>query len=225
MAIRNIRGRIAYLNPARQETGREWFSITVYADGARTARCQCHFDDVSLVRDVTLTLRPDFRPVDAYLRINHLGKPQGAGWFRFGSDAVRCSAIDANGLETNKQRSYAGPVPAFGAHPILNDGLWTALYDFAAAGTQRLKDCITYSKEMIGNESIGLETFDLDLSYAGEETVEVPAGRFLCRAFSAHIVGLEAPFKLWTWSDDFIIVKETWSQMPDSFELAELHIN
>ena len=89
MAIRNIRGRIAYLNPARQESGREWFSITVYPDGSRTARCQCHFDDVSLVRDVTLTLRPDFRPVDAYLRINHLGTPQGAGWFRFASDAVR----------------------------------------------------------------------------------------------------------------------------------------
>ena len=78
---------------------------------------------------------------------------------------------------------------------------------------------------MIGNESIGLETFDLDLSYAGEQEIEVPAGRFRCRAFSAHIVGLDAPFKLWTWSDDYIIVKETWTQMPGSYELAELSID
>jgi hypothetical protein len=223
MKTRNIRGRIAYLDPARVETGREWFSVSVYPDGARTLRCECHFDDFELVRDVTMTLGADFRPIDAYLRINHQGRPQGAGWFLFGGGTVRCSAVDAAGVQSNKTRAYVGPSPAFGAHPILNDGIWTALFDLKSPGvTQRLVGCITYSKELIGNESIGLETFDLDISYAGDQEIEVPAGRFLCRAFSAHIVGLEAPFKLWTWSDDYIIVKETWTQMPGSYELAEL---
>ena len=80
MTQHNTRGRIAYLDPARNETGSEWFSVTRYADGSRTARC----------------------------------------------------------------------------------------------------------------------------------------------AFSVQLVGLAAPFRISTWSDDCIVVKETWAEMPGSFELAEL---
>jgi hypothetical protein len=225
MPRHDIRGRIAYLDLARQETGSEWFSVSRHPDGSRTARCECHFDDVGLVRDVTLTLGPDWRPIDAYLRINHQGRALGAGWFRFGADEVTCHSIDADGRPQQHRRAHTGPVPAFGAHPILNDGFWPALFDLSRPHeVQRLAHAITYSKEMIGNERIGIETFDLDLSYHGEEDVTVPAGTFRCRAFSAQLIGLEAPFRLWTWSDDFIIVKETWAQMPASFELAELQV-
>jgi hypothetical protein len=86
MPRHDIRGRIAYLDLERCETGSEWFSVSRYADGSRTARCECQFDDVGLVRDVTLTLGADWRPIDAYLRINHQGRALGAGWFRFGAD-------------------------------------------------------------------------------------------------------------------------------------------
>jgi hypothetical protein len=223
--MRNTRGRIAYLDLAGRETGREWFSITRFADGGRTARCECHFDDVALVRDVTLTLGPDWRPRDAYVHIHHQERSLGAGWFRFSADAVHCHAIDAQGVPRSRSLTHWGPIPAFGAHPILNDGYWAGLFDLRRPHeTQRLAGCITYSKEAIGNETIGLETFDLDLRYAGEEDVVVAAGTFRCRAFSAHLIGLAEPFKLWTWSDDYIIVKETWAEMPASYELAELVI-
>lgn len=225
MPRRDIRGRIAYLDLERRETGSEWFSVSCYPDGSRTARCECHFDDVGLVRDVTLTLGPDWRPVDAYLRINFQGRSFGAGWFRFAADAVTCESIDPDGRPQHHRRAYDGPVPAFGAHPILNDGFWTALFDLSRPReVQRLAGSITYSKEMIGKETIGLETFDLDVAYLGEEEVTVPAGSFRCRAFSAQLLGLEAPFRLWTWSDDYVIVKETWAQMPNTFELAELTV-
>ena len=91
--------------------------------------------------------------------------------------------------------------------------------------TQRLDGCITYSKEQIGKERVGIEPFDLELRYRGIEAVNVPAGRFECRHFEALIIGLEAPFNLWVWSEDYLIVKETWAERPgESFVLAELAV-
>ncbi len=219
----NTRGRIAYLDLQRNETGREYFSITRYRDGGRTFRCECHFDDLELVRDVTLTLGPDWRPLDAYLRINHQGKALGAGWFRFSGDEVIGTALDAQGAQHKFTHAYSGATPAFGAHPIINDGLWTALFDMRRPdAVQRLSDCITYSKETVGKEAIGIETFDLDISYRGMEEITVPAGKFNCRSFAVQLLGLKAPFMLWTWGDEHLTVKETWADMPFTYELAEL---
>ncbi len=219
----NVRGRIAYLDLDRNETGCEYFSTTRYRDGSRTVRCECHFNDLELVRDVTLTLGPDWRPLDAYLRINHQGKALGAGWFRFASGEVICTALDAQGAQHKFTRTYTGAAPAFGSHPIINDGLWTALFDMRQPNTvQRLSDCITYSKEIVGKESIGIETFDLDISYRGMEEISVSAGKFNCRSFAVHLLGLKAPFMLWTWGDDHLTVKESWAEMPFTYELAEL---
>ena len=222
MTSASARGRIAYLDDRRRETGNEYFSFTRYPDGSRTVRAECHFDDIQLVRDVTLTLGPDWRPRDAYLRVNHLGHSLGSGWFRFGANAAHCHCVDANGDYHEFVRHYTGSVPAFGAHPIVNDGLWTALFDLRRPNeTQRLTDCITYSKEAVGNASIAIETFDLDIRYLGEAQLQVPAGRFQCRSFSVQLLGLEAPFLIWTCSDDYVVVKESWAQMPFTYELAE----
>jgi hypothetical protein len=153
----STRGRIAYLDLQRKETGNEYFSVTRYADGCRTVRCECHFNDIGLVRDVTLNLDPDWRPNDAYLRVNHGGKTLGAGWFRFGNGEVHCDAIDGTGKHQHFSRPYAGGKPAFGAHPIINDGLWTALFDMRYPHkVQRLADCITYSKEVVGRSLLPL---------------------------------------------------------------------
>ena len=223
MAGSTIRGRIAYLDRQRTETGSEYFSFTRYSDGGRTVRCECHFNDIELVRDVTFTLDAQWRPIDAYVCINYRSKALGAGWFRFGGGHVNCDAIDDENLHRHFARAYSGAKPAFGAHPIFNDGLWTALFDMRRPKeVQRLTDCITYSKQAVGQESIGIETFDLDLHFLGLEDVVVPAGRFSCRSFAVHLVGLKSPFMIWTHGDDHIIVKETWDELPFTYELAEI---
>lgn len=162
MPRHDIRGRIACLDIKRHQTGSEWFQVSRYPAGSRTARCECHFDDVGLVREGTLTLGADWRPIDAHLRLNHQGRALGAGWLRFGADEV----TDIEGRPQRHRRAHGGPVPAFGAQPILNDGFWTARFDLARPdAVQRLADSITCSKEMIGNARIAIETFDLDVSY------------------------------------------------------------
>ena len=71
---------------------------------------------------------------------------------------------------------------------------------------QRFPGCVTYSKEMIGKEKLGIERFDLAIRMLGQESVTVPAGVFDSRHFEVLIEGLAAPFHIWTTGDDHILV-------------------
>ncbi len=193
-----------------------------FADGSRAVRCECRFDDADLVRDLTLNLDADWRPRDAYLALRYGGQSLGAGWFRFDAHGVHCATIDGEGAPRELYLALPARASAFGAHPVLNDGLWTALFDHARpAVAQSVKHGVTYSRHPIGQEQIGLEPFELELHYRGEETVSVAAGRFECRHYSVQMRGLEAPFELWVMGEDSIVVRETWAGLPASYELAE----
>ena len=72
---RRIRGKLHYTSdkPGRKgvERGREYFTITVNGDGRRTLRAYTEIDDApNVMRDVTLSLRPDWKPSDAFVRIS-----------------------------------------------------------------------------------------------------------------------------------------------------------
>ena len=222
--VRNIRGRIAYLRHGGQTAGREFFSVSVFPDGTRTLRAECHFDIEDLVRDVIFTLDRRWQPIDAYLRVAQSRRFLGSGWYRFDDGGTTCEALDSHQQHVTHVKNAVRRPPSFGSHPIINDGIWPAVFDLSRADSmQRFDGCITYSKEQIGKESIGIDTFDLEITYHGMQTIQVAAGSFDCRHFEALIVGLAAPFKLWTWSDDYIVVKETWAELPGhSYELAEL---
>jgi hypothetical protein len=51
---------------------------------------------------------------------------------------------------------------------------------------QPFRGCITYSKQQIGSATIGIETFDLELSYWGIESLTVSAGRFAPRSLDTR---------------------------------------
>ncbi len=221
---RNFRGEIAYLRDGSVRTGREWFSTTVYPDGTRTMRAECHFENSDLIRDVTFTLDASWRPVDAYLRVSQSRRFLGSGWYFFGDRGTTCEAMDASLNRQHYQLASDSRTPACGYHPISNDAVWTALFDLSRRDEmQEFPGCITYSKEQIGNERIGIETFDLQIRHLGDRRVAVPAGTVDAQQFAVLIKGLDAPFMISTWSDDYVLVKETWEQMPgESFELAVL---
>jgi hypothetical protein len=221
---RSFRGQISYRLEGAKPTGHEWFSTTVFPDGSRTIRCECHFWRDDLVRDVTFTLNRHWAPIDAYLRVARSNAFLGAARYDFADRTVVMHGIDADAEPVHLEQVVERPVPACGFHPIYNDALWTALFDPARPGeVQRFPGCVTYSKEMIGKEKLGIERFDLAIRYLGRESIAVPAGGFDCRHFEVLIEGLETPFHIWTTSDDHILVRERWAQMPgESFELAAL---
>jgi hypothetical protein len=224
---RSFRGQISYRLAGAAPTGHEWFSTTVFPDGSRTVRCECHFWRDDLVRDVTFTVDRTWRPVDAYLRVARANAFLGAARYGFSGRRVVVDGIDAEGKPSHLQQDLELDVPACGFHPIYNDALWTALFDLRRPNdVQRFPGCVTYSKEMIGKEKLGIERFDLAIRLLGQESVSVSAGVFDSRHFEVLIEGLDAPFHIWTTGPDHILVREQWAQMPgESFELAALEFD
>lgn len=224
---RSFRGQISYRMAGAAPTGHEWFSTTVFPDGSRTVRCECHFWRDDLVRDVTFTVDRTWRPIDAYLRVARSNAFLGAARYGFSGRRVVVHGIDAEGKPSHLQQDFELEVPACGFHPIYNDALWTALFDHSRPDdVQRFPGCVTYSKEMIGKEKLGIERFDLAIRLLGHESVSVPAGVFDSRHFEVLIEGLDAPFHIWTTGQDHILVREQWAQMPgESFELAALEFD
>ena len=72
---RRIRGKLLYTSDhaGREgtERGREYFTLSVAADGRRTLRACTEIDDApNVLRDVTLSLRSDWTPEDAFVRLS-----------------------------------------------------------------------------------------------------------------------------------------------------------
>ncbi len=103
MAIphRRIRARIHYTSdkPDRkgQERGREYFTITVHADGRRTLRAYTEIDDApNVMRDVTLSLGADWRPTDCFVRLSVGDQMMGTSWFQFTDTEAICEGYTVN---------------------------------------------------------------------------------------------------------------------------------
>jgi hypothetical protein len=224
---RSFRGQISYQIAGAKPTGHEWFSTTVFPNGSRTIRCECHFWRDDLIRDVNFTVNQDWRPIDAYLRVARSNTFLGAARYGFFGRQVVVDGIDAQGAPTHLRQELELEVPTCGFHPIYNDGLWTAMFDITKPDiVQCFPGCVTYSKEMIGREQIGIERFDLAIRLIGHEPLSVQAGRFDTRHFEVSIKGFDSPFHIWTTGADHILVREQWSQMPgESFELAALEFD
>ena len=80
----NTRGKILYTSnkPERlgQERGREYFVISVHADGARTIAAHCEIDDrPAVMRDITYSLDADWMPTDCFVRLSVGNRFMGSG--------------------------------------------------------------------------------------------------------------------------------------------------
>ena len=76
------RGKISYLSTeaARggEERGRERFHMSFAPNGRRTVSAVCEIDDApDVLRHAVLTYDSDWRPVEAFVRIDVAGAPMG----------------------------------------------------------------------------------------------------------------------------------------------------
>jgi len=95
MKHRTTRGAIRYTSnkPERlgKERGREYFSITRQADGARILHAHCEIDDEpNVVRDVVLALDGQWNPTDCSVRLTVGDRYEGTGFMRFADGHAEC---------------------------------------------------------------------------------------------------------------------------------------
>lgn len=245
-AHRTIRGRLLYTSrqPGREgrERGREFFALTVHADGARTLHAHCEIDDApAVIRDVTLALGAHGRPTDAAVRLSVGDRFVGSAWFRFGARELECEAYTALEGRVSQRAAVAAPIGMFGTHPIQADSLLVALADRALGprpqGFPELWMCSLDHRGATGPLLMRHPT-GLRLAFLGEERVKVAAGEFDAWRFAIgddaardaadgetrNEPGRHPPYELWCTADgDFVVLKAQVSgYMMTAYELVEL---
>ena len=216
---RRIEGRIAYRAADGAELGREHFDLSSHA-GGHVMRALCVLDDVDLLRDVTLSMDADWRPLDGYCRLTRAGVNEATLWFRIDDDGVR---VDAD-LHGQRQPSQHVPTEArlayLGLHPLQGDALIVARRGTDRPGEFVPIETVTNSISPNGDEAVGATRMQIDVAYVGMEEITVTAGRFAARRYALRWRADWPAADLWVREDDCLFLLMRWSMIPSWYELA-----
>lgn len=202
--------------------GREHFSLTVFADGTRTLRAVCVFEDVGLVRDVTYTLDSAFRPLECYVRLAYQTKPVGSGWFRFTPTAAEAEAFTLAEGRVRQRFALSEPVRAFGTHPICSDMLRLAHVRTDRPGeAQDLTGCMNSSGLAYGESGPLLRPRSYRYTYRGPESLTTDAGTFATEAFTWHVREGKT-LHLWTMKPHYLPVRLYFPEGRKIYDLVSL---
>jgi hypothetical protein len=239
-----IRGRIRYTSnkPERlgQERGREHFTITVHTDGSRTLRAVSEIDDPpAVLRDVTLSVGPDWQPRDAFVRLTVDDRFAGSSWFRFDGFSIECEGYTAREGRISQRLVLEGPPCTFGAHPIQGDAWHLNIVDLSRGPHWQIYPRLVMSSldhrgatgPMLVRHPIGLR-----LAFVGRERLSIAAGTFDALHFrygprpgeepadTANTPTRHPPYEIWCTDDGhYVFLKgEVGGYMMTAYELVEL---
>ena len=220
------RGLISYRGPDGTERGREWFHVTVAPDGGRTMRTVSEIDDSGILRDVVLTLGPDWLPRDALVRVSVHDEPVGTGWFTFEQDQAHAEIRSTELGQVRQTVATDGWTPMFGAHQVAGDGWQAALLgrDQADGDRKQVTGILISSPLPNGASGPMLASTTIVAERLGPETITVPAGTFDTVRYRFSPDGLEAE-DVWVLPDDWTLVRSSWARYTTTYELAELDRN
>lgn len=224
---RRYAGRVSYRHDTRGETGREWFSVTVGANGERTLRAECQMDDERLQRDVVYTVDADWRPLDAYVRLAVDGRQTGSAMFRFDANGATCSGVNAADGAFRQRVDLPRHPTLFAPHPVVSDAWQAAAWPVGRPpGRIRLEHCTNSSSRPDGGSGPRLEVVYKDLEYVGQGRCETPVGGFTAEHFRIHpVMGAMAawpPLELWVTPRDRLLLRLRWELLQSTYELVEL---
>lgn len=216
-----VRGRLAYLGPDGTERGREWFHVTTGADGSRTMRSVAEIDDSQILRDVTLTVGADWRPLDSYVRVVVADELVGSAWFRFSAQGAVADADSVRLGRIHQEVDTDGRAPMFGAHQVAGDGWQAALVPPGVTGPVRVEGVLLSSPLPNGASGPMLDVTAMTVERLGTEQVTTPAGTFETVHVRVTPDGLDAE-DVWVLPEDNTLVRSVWGHYGTTYELVEL---
>lgn len=228
---RRYRGKILYIGDTTGERGREWFTVTVEPDGTRTLRAESEIDTAEInktrvLRDVTMTLDGQWRPLDAFVRILIDDRFGGSTWFRFSEGLVECEGFTAGEGRISQKFPVDGWARDFLPHPVVSDVWHFAAWNLANAARRQQWTSFTTSPLPNGASGPMIGTTHFLSEYMGEESVTVPAGTFRCKHFRFPLdddrPGAVQPEDCWLTGDDLLFVKIRWDFARTTYELVAL---
>jgi hypothetical protein len=237
-----IRGKIHYTSdkPDRkgQERGREYFTITMHANGHRTLRAYTEIDDApNVMRDVTLSLDANKKPTDCFVRLSVGDKMVGSSWFRFTRNEAECEGYTVAEGRISQRFALQQPLVGFGTHPIQADAWLTNIVDVSKGPHHHIYENVMMCSldhrgatgPMLMPHPIGIR-----LSFIGKERITVAAGTFDALHFryseqtdanaeTRNEPGKHPPYDLWCTADGEYVFLRAWvtGYMMTRYELTE----
>ena len=225
MRHRSYTGKVLYITDDVGEMGREWFHVTIQPDGTRTMRAVCEMDDDRLLRDVVITLDPQWRPQDAFVRLMVNEALVGSTWFRFTDTLAEAEGVTR--AEGRFRQSFATDRPAqsFGTHPVHSDAWGLRYFKSLTRGEAVENDASVFSTSFQPNGGSGPLLMPsagrAKRVYIGIESITVPAGTFTAHHFQ-FIVDTLPPIEIWATAEDCIPVRLRWDLLKQTYDLVEL---
>ena len=183
-----------------ERRGGEKFDLLVHPDGSRT---------ISIASDMTtrnawftVVLRNDrnFRPIEATAFYWNGGRYKGSGHFVVNDDTVQA---ESNGPLTGQQTNQT-TIPAkfsIGLHPVSADGWHTAQHDPKGDPRQSISLYSVEASSDLTKPVLGT-VVPLQVEFVGEETIDVPAGRFVTQRY--RLAGMN---DLWVHGEERIVIR------------------
>jgi hypothetical protein len=220
---RSYRGQMVYRTNGLGEMGREFFSVSVYENGARTLRAQCEMDDDQLLRDVTLSVDPLWRPTDGFVRLTIHERFVGSGWFRFSDRVAECESFTANDGRLSQRFDLDEPAACFGTHALHGDA-WTVGRLRQHTGPADAFRFVTFASSTLPNGGSGPALIPVPAGFArvidhGPEVIEGSAGRFDTRHIRIEVPGVDF-FDVWAGGEDCLPVRLTSDVLNQTYELT-----
>ena len=192
-----------------------------------TTHAELTHDGDHVARDCVQVVRPDWHPVEAYIRIQQDQAWSGSGWFRFTDDGVLLDRQSRDEGDTRDTANFDGPLRGFGTHGLQADAWLAAAFPFGlgSGSEHRWPVNLTHSLHHLGASGPTISTTTSGLRYVGDESVKTAAGKFDCRRI--QFVGFtndHPPYDMWiTREDEPIYVRgEVGGYLASSFELSRL---
>lgn len=233
MAHRSVRGEIRYTSKKPhmldQVRGVERFTFTHHADAKTTLRAHCFIaePEPTVMRDIVYAMDEHRRPMDCTVRLTVGDAFMGSGWFRFGPDFIECESYGPSIGRVSQRVDLAAPIDGFGTHPIVADGYFLGVQDWANGPKRRTFSMYLPSPDHRGATPPILAPVRIDGIYVGEEEVSVAAGTFAARHLQfidpggSGMAGDHPPYDLWVTADrDAVFLKggvggymQTWYEL------------
>lgn len=195
--------KMSLLKDPSQSVDWEHFIVTTNPDGSHTAQSMTRFPGGSIVRHVTQTVDPQFRPMDGVLRLFVGPEHQGTLVRRVVGNEVTSLLLAPDGRPIEQATLPGGPDLVLGYHPTVNEGWKFTHCDRSKQGTQHVRILTTSATWNGGVMSHGKEV-TLAIEYIGKDTITVPAGKFECDHYLWHTGAIDADIEVWTTGPDRI---------------------
>lgn len=183
-----------------ERRGSEKFDLLIHPDGSRTISIASDMTTRNAWFTVVLRNDANFRPLEASAFYWNGGRYKGSGHFVVTSDRVRG---ESNGPVSGVNTSEI-TVPArfsIGLHPVSADGWHTAQHDPNGDPRQTISLYSVEASSDLTKPVLG-SLVPLEIEFVGEETIEVPAGRFETRRY--RLAGMN---DLWVYGNERIVVR------------------